>query len=359
MNGLTGIVADLYNALEPDIRVTVSKGKTFTESKELLDRVKAVEGVKLVSRSLSDKVLLKHIDKQSIVMVKGVDRDFNKVTVIDSAITDGYYGLNDGRGSHIVLGRGIATQLDVNMNTFVSELSLFSPVKGKIQGMSADENLNQVYTTPSGIFSLNDELDHQYAFIDLKTARILLDAENQLSSLEIACEPGMTEEVQEKLGSVLGPAFIVKNRYQLNDVLFKSLETEKLATFIILAFILVIATFNIIGTLTMLIIEKKKDMKTLYALGADQRLIRNIFMREAFLICGIGALAGLLLGLLVCWAQIQFHLVGFGDDFVVPYYPIVLQLKDFAWIFSVIMLIGLLAAIYPVRVFTRMDLVKE
>ena len=121
--------------------------------------------------------------------------------------------------------------------------------------------------------------------------------------------------------------------------------------------ILVIATFNIIGALTMLIIEKKKDIKTLYSMGAHQQLIRNIFMREALLICGIGAVLGLLLGLLVCWLQVHFHLVSFGADFIIPYYPIELQFRDFAWIFGLIMIIGFLAALYPVRVFTKMDLV--
>ena len=166
------------------------------------------------------------------------------------------------------------------------------------------------------------------------------------------------DDVQEALIEKLGASFSVKNRYQLNDVLFKSLETEKLATFIILAFILVIATFNIIGALTMLIIEKRKDIKTLYSLGANQNLIRNIFMREGFLITGIGAIIGLILGLFVCWLQIQFHLVKFGSEFIIPYYPIELQLKDFVWIATLIMLIGFFAAIYPVRVFTKLNLVR-
>jgi len=185
----------------------------------------------------------------------------------------------------------------------------------------------------------------------------LFDIPDKISALEISCEKNQNEDVQKILQQKLGSDFIVKNRYQLNDTLFKSLETEKLATFIILAFILVIATFNIIGALTMLIIEKKKDIKTLYSMGASITLIRNIFMREGLLITGIGAIIGLLLGLVVCWIQIQFHLVKFGDDFIIPYYPIVLQLKDFLWIFGLIMLIGFLAALYPVRVFTKMDLV--
>jgi lipoprotein-releasing system permease protein len=155
----------------------------------------------------------------------------------------------------------------------------------------------------------------------------------------------------------LGNEYQIKNRYQLNDVLFKTLETEKLWTFLILAFILVIATFNIIGALTMLIIEKKKDIKTLYNLGADQKFIRTIFMQEGFLITFVGAFTGLIIGLIICILQQQFHLVTFDDQSVIAYYPIDLQLKDFIWILAVVMAIGFLAALYPVRVFTKNDLV--
>jgi lipoprotein-releasing system permease protein len=200
-------------------------------------------------------------------------------------------------------------------------------------------------------------LDYQYAFVSLKTARELFDLPEKVSALELSCEKGEAENVQEILKEKLGDGFVIKNRYQLNDVLFKSLETEKLATFIILAFILIIATFNIIGALTMLIIEKRKDIKTLHSMGANLGLIRGIFMREAFLISGIGATIGLLLGITVCWLQIQFHLVKFGSEFIVPYYPIEMQLKDFVWIFGLIMCIGFFAALYPVRVFTKTDLV--
>lgn len=356
MNGLTGIVANLYNTFEPDIKITATKGKYFEVPKEVLKKIKSIHGVERVSQSISDKVLLKNIDKQALVSVKGVDEEFNKVTAIDSAIIEGTYGLNTD-GKKILLGRGVANQLGINMNVFVNELSVFSPVKGKSNSLNPEDNLNQVYCSPSGIFSLNDELDYQFAFVNLTTARELFDVQNKVSALEISCKSGETESAKATLKTTLGPDFIVKDRYELNDVLFKSLETEKLATFIILAFILMIATFNIIGALTMLIIEKRKDIKTLHSLGADLRLIRNIFMREAFLISGIGAAIGLLLGLLICWLQLQFHFVKFGNEFIVPYYPIELQWKDFTWIFGLIMLIGFFAALYPVRVFTKMDLV--
>jgi lipoprotein-releasing system permease protein len=357
MNGLTNTVANLYNTFEPDIKITAAEGKYFEANETFLSNIKSISGVTLISQTLSDKILAKNVDKQALLNIKGVDSNFNKITAIDSSVVEGSYGLNDLASRKILLGRGVANQLSINLNVFVNELSLFSPIKGKASSLNPQDNLNQIYCVPSGIFSLNDELDYQFAFVSLKTARELFDLPEKISALEISCEKGETDQVQEILKEKLGADFVVKNRYQLNDVLFKSLETEKFATFLILAFILVIATFNIIGALTMLIIEKRKDIKTLHSMGANLTLIRSIFMREAFLISGIGAFIGLLLGLIVCWLQIQFHLVKFGSEFIVPYYPIELQLKDFIWIFGLIMLIGFFAALYPVRVFTKTDLV--
>jgi lipoprotein-releasing system permease protein len=353
MNGLSTIVADLYNAFEPDIRITAAKGKFISEGEKLMARVGAVPYVELVSGSLSEKVLIRNGERQALVTVKGVDERFNRITNIGKAVTEGVYGLDEKERNNILLGRGVANQLGINLSSLVYEISLFSPLRGKAASLNPEENVSLLYCTPAGIFSLNDELDFEYAFVNLATARRLLELHDKLSALEIKCAPDETAKVQEELKALLGPEFVVKNRYELNDVLFRSLETEKLATFIILAFILVIATFNIIGALTMLIIEKQKDIYTLYSLGASKKLIRNIFMREGFLITGVGAATGLLLGLFVCWLQIEFHLVKFGSEFIVPYYPIELQLRDFVWIFMLIMLIGFLAALYPVRVFTK------
>jgi lipoprotein-releasing system permease protein len=357
MNGLTGTVANLYNVFEPDLKVTVVKGKYFEANDKLVSEIKAIDGVKIISKTLSDKALLKNIDKQTLVTIVGVDGNFSKVAQIESSVEDGIYGLNELNKSNILLGRGIANQLQVNIREFVNELSIFSPVKGKSGSLNPDDNFNQIYCTPTGIFSLNDEFDYQFAFVNIETAKKLFDEPNKVSAIQILCEKGKSDDVQMTLQEKLGDKFEVKNRYQLNDVLFKTLETEKLATFIILAFILIIATFNIIGALTMLIIEKRRDIKTLYSMGASIQLIRNIFMREGFLITGVGAIIGLIIGLFVCWLQMQFHLVKFGDEFIIPYYPIEIQIKDFVWIFGLIMSIGFFAALYPVRVFTKMDLV--
>lgn len=357
MNGLTGTVANLYNAFEPDLKITAAKGKYFEAGDELVAKIKSIDGVSAISKTLMDKALVKNGDKQALVSIKGIDANFNKITKIDSAVVEGFYGINQIKKNYILLGRGVANQLQVNIREYASDISLYSPVRGAAESLNPEDNFNQIYVNPSGLFSLNDELDYKFAFVNLETAKKLFDEPSKVSAIEIACDKEKTEDIKAELISMLGDNCIVKNRYELNDALFKSLETEKLATFIILAFILVIATFNIIGALTMLIIEKRKDIKTLYSLGANLSLIRNIFMREGFLITGVGATIGLILGLVVCWLQIQFHLVKFGDEFVVPYYPIELQVKDFIWIFGLIMTIGFFAALYPVRVFTKTDLV--
>ena len=358
MNGLTGTVAGLYNAFEPDLKITPLGAKHLVPNEAWLNAIKSIDGVKYVSLTLQDKALIKNNDKQILVTVKGVDVNFRHITRLDSAIVDGIYALNDKESPKMILGKGIAAQIQVNLATYGNELSLLSPARGKQKGLGPEDNFNQVYFTPCAVFSLNDEFDYQYVFIDLKQAAALFDTENKYTAVELGCEAEKTQEIQEKLSAMLGNDYQVKNRYQLNDLLFKSLETEKLATFIILAFIMVVATFNIIGALTMLIIEKKRDIKTLFSMGADMQSIRSIFMREGLLITGVGAIIGLVLGLLVCFAQIQFHLVKFSDDFVVPYYPIEMQWPDFLKIFGFIMLIGFLAALYPVRVFTKTDLVN-
>ncbi len=360
MNGLTSIVANLYNTLEPDLKITAKNEKTFTISNQKLHEIKSINGLQNLCFCLTDKALLKNQDRQTLVTVKGIDNDFSKVTKFNSVITEGNSQLfTKTNANSIIIGKGIANQLGINLNGYVNELILFSPVKGKTSGLSMDEQLNQVYVSPIGVFSINDEFDYQFVFVNIKTARYLFEDSVKVSSIELKCNEKKIDEIQNQLQTVLGDNYEVKNRFQLNDVLFKTLETEKLATFIILAFILVIATFNIIGALTMLILEKKKDIKTLYSLGASLKQIREIFMREGLLITGVGALIGLALGLLVCVLQLKFHIVKFGDEFVVPYYPIELKLNDFIWIFLLIMVIGFVAAFYPVRLFTKTNLVKE
>lgn len=358
MNGLTSIVADLYHAIEPDLKITAVNSKYITNKDELTKKIKSIKGVNGISFSIEENALIKLDERQSIVTIKGVDSEFKKLTHFDTVVVQGSYQLIHDNQYFGVFGRGIANQLNVNVNDFVSPISIYAPIRGKVESINPEDAFNKISISPAGIFSLNDDFDFKYVFIDLKAAQQLFDCPDAFSIIELSVDDKKNiEPIQSQLQEILGSKYLIKNRYQLNDVLFKTLETEKLWTFLILAFILVIATFNIIGALTMLIIEKKKDIKTLYNLGADQQFIRNIFMKEGFLITTVGALSGLVIGVIICILQQKFHLVNFDEQSVINYYPIEMRLKDFVWILGVVMGIGFLAALYPVRVFTKNDLV--
>lgn len=358
MNGLTSVVADLYHAIEPDLKITSVNSKYISNLEELNKKIKSVKGVNGISYSIEENALIKLDDKQAVVTIKGVDNEFKHLTHFDTVVVNGTYRFLYNNQNYGVFGRGVANKLGINVNDFVSPISIYAPIRGKVESINPEDAFNKIAISPAGIFSLNDDFDYKYVLIDLKAAQLLFDCQNSCSIIELSVDnkdelTSIQNELQEKLGS----NYNIKNRYQLNDVLFKTLETEKLWTFLILAFILVIATFNIIGALTMLIIEKKKDIKTLYNLGADQKFIRTIFMQEGFLITSVGAVSGLIIGLIICILQQQFHLVTFDDQSVIAYYPIKMQIKDFIWILGVVMGIGFLAAIYPVRIFTKNDLV--
>lgn len=358
MNGLTSVVADLYHAIEPDLKITAINSKYISDKQSISQKIKSIRGIKHISYSIEENALIKLDDKQAVVTIKGVDAEFKKLTQFDTVVYEGNYRFEYNKQYFGVFGRGVAGKLGINVNDFVSPISIYAPTRGKVESINPEDAFNKISISPAGIFSLNDDFDFKFVLIDLKAAQYLFDCPESFSTIEIGLEnKDDLESVQEQLSEKLGPNYQVKNRFQLNDVLFKTLKTEKLWTFLILAFILVIATFNIIGALTMLIIEKKKDIKTLYNLGADQQFIRTIFMQEGFLITSVGALSGLIIGVIICILQQQFHLVTFDDQSVIPFYPIKMQWKDFVWILTLVMGIGFLAAIYPVRVFTKNDLV--
>lgn len=272
MNGLTGVVADLYHAIEPDFKISSVNSKYINNANELAFKLKSIEGVKQISFSIEENALVKLDDRQAVVTIKGVDSTFKYITHFDTVVTEGVYKLNYKKQPYAIFGRGIANKLDINVNDFISPISIYAPARGKINGINPEDAFEKVVVSPAGIFTLNDDFDFKYVLIDLSLAQRLFNCDKSVSLIEVSIDKNVDmNRIQKQIAKTLGAQFVVKNRYQLNDLLFKTLETEKLWTFLILAFILIIATFNIIGALTMLIIEKKKDIKTLYNLGADQK----------------------------------------------------------------------------------------
>lgn len=353
-NGLSDLVQKLYNSFDADIEITLKQGKTFSPNSVKIKQLKKIEGIAYYVEVMEGNALLKFNDKQCIATIKGVSTEFAKMSGFDSLITEGVYNLDK---SNIVIGKGISYVLQNTPADVFSSISIYAPKRGTLSTFDADGGLNEIKAFPSGSFSINDEFDYKYVIMNIFKARELFDYNSEVTSLEFGLKPDANKDkVQEQMISILGEKYEVKNRQQQNSILYKTLKSEKLWTFIILVFILIIATFNVIGSLTMLIIEKKKDITILHNMGADIKLIRRIFLMEGLLITIIGAALGLIFGTFVCWLQIKFSLLRFTEGYVVDAYPIKLELTDFMSVLAVVLLIGFFAAWYPVRVFTKRNL---
>ncbi len=374
-NGISALVFGLYNTFDPDIKISPKEGKTFVMDPATAEKIKKLEGVAYYTEVLQENALLKYDDKQVIATIKGVSDDFVKMTRLDTVTREGEFLLQQDSIDYAVLGYGLASRLNISLTDFMNPLEIYIPKRGNQAVLNPEDAFLVRTVEVSGVFSLNDDFDYRYAILPLSLAKTLLNRKDELSTIEIGLKPGADldktkAEIQKMLaqplplggevglqvlpnGEDLGGAYVIKTRYEQNEILFKTINSEKWWTFLILAFILVIATFNVIGSLTMLIIEKKKDIQTLMFLGADKTLIRQIFMREGLMITLTGVISGLLLGLMLCWIQMTFKLVPFSEGFIVDSYPIKIIPTDLALVFGTVLLIGFFAAWYPVRVFTR------
>lgn len=354
-NGLSDLVQSLYNSFDADIEITVKHGKTFSPNSIEIQSIKKLEGIAFFTEVMEGNALLKFNDKQCIATIKGVSGDFEMMSNFDSLVSEGEFNLNK---NNIVIGKGISYILQNGPNDVFTPISIYAPKRGNVSTFDAEGGLNELKAYAAGAFSINDEFDYKYVIMNINKARELFDYTNEVTSIELGLKKNVDKEkVQQQINSILGGNYEIKNRQQQNALLYKTLKSEKLWTFIILVFILIIATFNVIGSLTMLIIEKKKDITILNDMGADIQLIRRIFLMEGLLITIIGAVLGLILGTFVCWLQIKFSLVRFTEGYVVDAYPIKLEIADFMTVLAVVLLIGFFAAWYPVRIFTKRHLV--
>ena len=353
-NGLSDLVKSLYNSFNADMEITIKQGNIFHLNDTIVNDLKKIEGVVYYSEILEDNALVKYKSQQCFATIRGVSKSFLPMSRFDTLVRDGNYLLNNGEHATAVLGKGVAYQLNLNLGDQSSPITAFVPRRGYASAINPDDAFTKRTALPSGIFSINDDFDYKYILVDIDFARDLLDYKNEVSAIDLGIKKGSNyEKIESEIRRIIGPQFVVRNKYEQNELLFKTLKSEKLWTFIILLFILIIATFNVIGSLTMLILEKKKDLHILWDLGADRGLIRRIFIYEGLLITLVGVGSGLLLGTLICLGQQHFAWIKFNDSFVVSAYPIKLMLSDYMMVLGCVMLIGTIAAWYPVRVFTK------
>lgn len=360
-NGLESMVRDIFNTFDPELKITPAEGKVFTPDSSKLAMLGRIEGVTVYSLTLEENALVRYEEKQYIGSVKGVEDNYHEVTGLDSAIVDGEFRLRSNGGRpEAVVGAGIANFLGLNIN-FIAPLEIWVPIRTGSVNLDPEDAFIKKFISPSGIFQIEQDFDSKYILIPLDFARDLLEYDTEVSSIDIKTDITADQKnIKKSVMKIFGPGFIVQDRLQQQAVFYKVMRSERLAIFIILTLILLIASFNIIGSLTMLIIEKERDIEILKSLGADNSLIKRIFIFEGWLISIIGAAAGLLLGFIICWLQLRFGFLKLsGETMVLKSYPVALKLKDFIIVPATVLLIGYWAAWYPVRYLTKKYLLRK
>ncbi|MBA3649633.1 MAG: FtsX-like permease family protein [Chitinophagales bacterium] len=348
-NGFEGLVISLYNTFTPDFTITAREGKTFSADSSVLASLKTINGVRAISQVVEENALLNYGDKQYIATVKGVELNYGALTGIDSAMYEGSFFLKDKESNFAVIGLGIQQALGINYNDPFGYLGVYIPKKGKKTVINPEDAFNQGLIKPSGSFAIQAEFDNKYVFVPIEFARQLTGNKHKITSLEVALDKGADNaSVQKQVAALFGTRFEVKNHLQQNEILYKVMKTEKWAVYAILTFILIVAAFNIIGSLSMLVIEKKKDIGILKTMGANERLIRRIFLYEGFLLSFIGCCTGFFLALIIILIQQKFHVLKIhGGSFVIDSYPVRMKIGDFILVFFTVITIGLLAAWFP------------
>ncbi|RUT78322.1 FtsX-like permease family protein [Ancylomarina longa] len=353
-NGFDGLITNLFGSFDPDLKILPGEGKTFIPD-STFEQVKKLKQVVFYSEVLEENALLKYGNRQRPAIVKGVDEEFSLMTGIDTMMVEGNFVLNRPNQQFAVLGYGVAANLGVGLS-FVDPIKFYVPRRNAKLGLNPMDAFNVEYLYPSGYFMIQADFDAQYVLVPLQFARKLFDYDREVSAIELSIgDKEEIEEVKQQIQSLVGNGFVVKNRFELHSVLFKMMQSEKMAIFFILAFILLIASFNVIGSLTMLIIDKKQDISTLRSMGATEKTIQKIFLLEGWLISILGAFIGIFLGSVICLLQIQYGFIEFpgGGSFIVNSYPVELQISDIFIIFTTVVLIGYIASRFPVRYITK------
>jgi len=350
-NGFNSLIENFFSNFDPDLKIISEKGKMFVPSDHRFDEIKNLWGVIHYAEVIEEVALVRHNSQMSHAVVKGVPENYAHYTKIDTLIVDGIFMLQDKEMAYAVVGQGVAYKLGLGLS-FVDPIRIFVPKKGRQLSINPARSLNYDYIYPAGVFAVLEEIDSKYMIVPYHFAAKLFESENQVSAIELGIDPTINiKKIQREIQQILGDTFHVKNKYQQHDLIFKTMKTEKWASYFILIFILIIASFNMLASLSMLIIDKKEDLFILRSMGANSKLIRQIFLFEGWLISFFGAILGTLLGLMICWLQIKFELITLpgAGSFVISAYPVKVIFSDILIILGIVWSIGFIASWYPVR----------
>ena len=348
-NGLEDLLKTLNASFDPELKIELVKGKSFIVDKSLLAKVKSVPGVEVVTEVIEDFAYVRYRDADVVATIKGVSDNYIDQHRIDSNIVQGELKLKDGGTNFAIIGRGIADVLSVAVDDNMYALQVFYIKNVSVSTIDPSQNYSRKNIRPGAVFSIEKTLDDTYIVLPLDFAKELLDYGDKRTSLEVKIATGASlETVRNNIKTVLGDSFNVLTNEEQHKDIYKLLRIEKLATFMAMTLLIVIGSINIFFSLMMLVIDKKKDISILVAMGADRDLVKRIILTEGALISILGAGTGLVIGGLICWAQDNFGLVGMGmENAVVPNYPVKLIWTDVAAISAVMIVITLLISIHP------------
>ena len=354
MNGFGALVERMFSEFDAPLLIVPTEGQTLRTDTLPVLSLYAREDIEAISLQLEQTALIRYKDHQVPTRVLGVDSLFTRTAHIDSIITDGYYCVWDGAFERAVLGRGLAAQIGMNAH-FTGALHLYAPERtGRINMLRPDQSLRHEHAFIAGTFAVNQiEYDDQLLLVSLPLARRLFGYDDHTATA-LRVQPKdqyPISNLKSQISNTLGPGYKVLDRYEQQADFFRILRIEKLLTVLLLVFILLIASFNIIGSLSMLIIDKNEDIRILSHMGADEPMIRRIFLLEGWLISSLGALCGLILGVALCWGQQQYGwlTLGSGEQYIISAYPVQLQLTDILLVALIVLSLGFVAAWYPVR----------
>ncbi len=351
-NGFEGLVKSLYSSFYTDLKISPASGKVIAITAEQLQELKGHSGVKNYSLVVEEKALVKNGDHQSIIQLKGVDENYRYVTGVADHIINGEYDLGNEEIPKLVLGAGIEGALGIQADRNIFTLTIHLPRKTGNERLDEIEGISSDTIRSAAAFLIQQDFDNKYGITNIAFIKKSLKmAPGDFSGVEITLkDPAETNEVKKDLKKIFGDGYTIQNRYEQNRSLYSIMNVERWVIYGVLCLILVVAAFNMIGALTMLVLEKQKDISVLHALGGNRGFLQRIFLTEGMLLALIGGGIGMLLALLIAWLQIQFHLIPLqGGSFLIDYYPVKLRLMDFLLVGATVFIIAVLASWLPSR----------
>lgn len=344
-NGFETLITAFLDNFNPDVKIQPVEGKYFADNDSTYYALASIAGVEAITKTLEEVAIFEYNGTSRIGVIKGVDDQFQKVNHIEGAITHGEFDVHDPDIAYAVIGDGIASQLSISIKNRLRPMTIYFPKRKKKSVLEKDFSVKDFY--PTGVFSIQNESDYHYAIADLENVAPLLDRKSLLSSYEIKLSDTENPVAIQNIKKQMGPGFTVKDRFEQDSTYLKIMNIEKWMSFLIVSLTIIIVAFNLIGSLWMIVLDKKRDIATLKSMGATDDSIQKIFLYEGLLITFFGILLGFVIAIVLYLLQVNIGLISMAEGFIIDSYPIRLKITDFIIVFLSVFVIGLLASLGP------------